>query len=105
MYDKECKTCGYRLSSYLRSGYLNCPDCYRSFEKEIADTLTEIQGATVHKGKRPKLSSTDKELLSDYHRYLKEKEVAGLEGRFKDMSKINSYLTQLSEELKRRGLL
>ena len=63
LYDKECKTCGYRLSSYLKSGYLNCPDCYASFEKEIAETLVEIQGATVHKGKRPRLSSAEKELF------------------------------------------
>lgn len=105
IYDKECKTCGYRLSSYYKTGYLNCPDCYRTFENEIAATLKEVQGATVHKGKRPKLSAEEKELLSDYYRYQKEKELAGLDGRFKDMNKINLYLAQLSEELKRRGLI
>ena len=56
-------------------------------------------------GKKPKLTRLDRELLSDYQTYLKEKEKAGLEGRFSDMAKINKIITELSEELKRRGLL
>ena len=56
-------------------------------------------------GKKPKLSKLDRELLSDYQTYLKEKEKAGIDGRFSDMAKLNKLITDLSEELKRRGLM
>lgn len=105
MYDRVCKTCGYRLSAYYKTGYLNCPDCYREFESEISATVKDVQGSNVHKGKKPALSGVEKELLADYHRYLKEKEIAGMEGRFSDMSKLSSLISQISEELKRRGLI
>ena len=56
-------------------------------------------------GKKPKLSKLDRELLSDYQTYLKQKEKAGIDGRFSDMAKLNKLITDLSEELKRRGLM
>ena len=56
-------------------------------------------------GKKPKLTRIDRELLSDYQNYLKEEEIAGIEGRFKDMAKLNKIIEELSEELNRRGLL
>lgn len=104
-YDKQCKTCGYRLSSYYKTGYLNCPDCYREFEAEISATVGDIQGGNRHKGKKPALTGIERELISDYYGYLKAKEKAGLEGNFAEMSKLNSLISQISEELKRRGLL
>lgn len=105
MYDRACKTCGYRLSAFYKTGYLNCPDCYREFEAEISASVKEVQGANTHKGKAPAVTGIERELLSDYRKYLKEKEIAGLEGRFSDMKKLSSLISQISEELKRRGLL
>lgn len=105
MYDKVCPTCGMRLSAYYKTGYLGCPDCYKAFETEIAVSLIKIQGDNVHKGKKPLYTSEEKELLNTYKRYIKEKERAGLEKRFKDMAKLTDYINQLGEELKRRGLI
>ena len=105
MYDRSCKTCGYRLSAFYKTGYLNCPDCYREFETEISAAVKDVQGASSHKGKKPAVTGLERELLADYHRYIKEKEIAGLEGRFSDMKKLSSLISQIAEELKRRGLL
>lgn len=105
MYDKVCSTCGRRLSSFMKTAMLGCPDCYTEFETQILSALKNVQGKTFHVGKKPKLDSVARELLSDYHRLLEEKEKAGKESRFSDMAKINRYLTDIADELKRRGLL
>jgi protein arginine kinase activator len=105
MYEKLCPKCGNRLSSFYKTGYLGCPHCYEEFNSEITATLRKFQGGTSHVGKKPKLTRIDRELLSDYQNYLKEKEIAGIEGRFKDMAKLNKIIEELSEELNRRGLL
>lgn len=105
MYEKICPKCGRRLSSFMKTAMLGCPDCYREFEPQIVSVLNNIQGKTFHVGKKPKFDTLEKELLRDYQRLLEEKEKAGLEGRFTDMAKINRYLSDIQDELKRRGLL
>ena len=105
MYDKVCKSCGARLSDYLETGYLGCPECYRAFENEIAYSLKQIQGSIENNGKRPSASSVDKELLFEYKRLLSERESAGLKGDFDEMARLSSEIADLSRELKNRGLL
>lgn len=104
MYDKVCEKCGTRLSSYYQTGMLGCPECYNAFRVEILSTLKDIQNSTEHTGK--KLShGLDKELLDEYKRLLKEKELAIMEGRFTDLREISANLFDLTEELKKRGLI
>ncbi len=105
MYEKECKTCGFMLSQFYKTGYLGCPDCYKYFKAEITPTIQKIQGSIYYSGKRPTLSFEDRELLNEYNAYILEKDKAGLERRFGDMEKINRILVDLSQELKRRGLI
>ena len=105
MYEKICSNCGRRLSSFMKTAMLGCPDCYTQFEPQIISALKNVQGKTFHVGKKPKFDTVEKELLRDYQRLLEEKEKAGLEGRFSDMAKINRYLSDIQEELKRRGIL
>ena len=105
MYDKICSSCGTHLSQFVKTGMLGCPDCYNHFEKEVLSALKNIQGRTFHVGKQPKFDSVEKELLRDYQHFLAEKEKAGIEGRFSDMAKINKYLNDITDELKRRGIL
>lgn len=105
MYDKVCKSCGTYLSTFYSTGMLGCPNCYKAFEKEITSTLYRVQGGTYHAGKRPSVSSLEKELLSEYKRLIKEKERATIEGRFSDIRELAEQILSLSEELKRRGIL
>ncbi len=104
MYDKYCKKCKTTLSSFYATSMLGCPECYKAFESEIDFALKKIQGRTFHAGKTPKVSKLDRELLLEYERLLDEKQKAGLEGRFTDMHKIAEELSELNEELKKRGL-
>ncbi len=105
MYDKQCKTCKYKLSEFYKTGYLNCPDCYKSFREDLAKVIVKVQNNLTHRGKIPALSFEERELLNDYDMYLKAKDKALKEGNFKDVDKINRILFELAEELTRRGLM
>ncbi len=104
MYDKVCSNCNYKLSYFYRTGMLGCPKCYEAFEKEILNSIKDIQGGSRHKGKGPSMG-VDKELLAEYKRLLAEKELAVMEGRFSDVKEISLSLFELSEELKKKGLI
>lgn len=105
MYEKVCVKCGTTLSSFYATGMLGCPHCYKEFEKEIIPALKKIQGRVFHAGKTPKISSVDRELLSEYERLLKEKEQATFNGEFDKMRSLTIEINQLVSELKERGLI
>ena len=105
MFDKVCFNCGTKLSEFYRTYMLGCPDCYKAFEEEILATLKKTQGKTYHTGKMPKITAVDKRLLEEYNHLLKEKEIAGMESRFKDMAILSTRIEILKEELLRRDLL
>ena len=105
MYDKICQTCGTRLSRFLETGMLNCPDCYKYFSNEVLEVVDKIHGSTLHKGKQPRIAKNDKLLMERYRFLISEKEKAGLESRFTDMVKLSKEINVLYEQLKDRGLL
>lgn len=104
MYDKVCRKCGTRLSDFYNTGMLGCPDCYKSFGQEIFVALKKIQGATNHVGKKPRISSIDRELLNEYQELLKAKEKAVIEQEFQTVAELTRELQVLQRELKERGL-
>lgn len=101
---KYCPSCGTTLNYFLKTGYLGCPDCYENFKQEVESGILKIHGSIIHVGKKPKISTIDRELLNEYKRLMAEKEIAGIEGRFSDMTEINRDLNELIKELTRRGL-
>ncbi|MBO5927853.1 MAG: hypothetical protein J6Q32_03275 [Clostridia bacterium] len=105
MQTKFCNTCKTSLQFFLKTGYLGCPDCYKSFQREIESGIVKIQGSAFHVGKRPRISDENKMLLKEYQRLLSEKEMAGIEGRFNDMAEIAESLRNLLSELMKRGLM
>ncbi len=105
MLDKVCKNCGKRLSDFYSTGMLGCPVCYLAFEMEITNSVSGFNKNYNHKGKSPKFNNLDKELLREYNALLKEREKAGLEGRFNDMKELSEQIYDLNEEIKRRGLI
>ncbi len=105
MYDKICPECGYRLSEFYRTSMLGCPVCYQAFRREMDVALKKVQGKVLHAGKTPQGTKLDRELLFEYERLIKEKERAGIEGRFKDMTMLTKDILELAEELKKRGII
>lgn len=104
MYEKICKACGTRLSTFYQTFMLGCPECYRAFRQEILVSAKKVHGSTVHTGKVPKTESVDKELLMEYEMLIKEREDAILKGQFSRAKELAESIVELGEELKKRGL-
>lgn len=105
MTEKTCPKCKTTLSEFYSTGMFGCPFCYKAFESELPRVLKKVQGAERHVGKSPKVSGVDRQLVSEYERLKKEKEIAGIEGRFSDMAEITAEIFDLKAELEERGLL
>lgn len=106
MPEKYCKYCKTTLSAFYATGMLGCPNCYRAFEKELSPVLYKLQGTDRHEtGAAPKIRGIDKELLTEYERLKKERELAGIEGRFSDMAEFTHDIFDIKTELEKRGLL
>ncbi len=105
MYDKICRRCGTRLNDFYNTSMLGCENCYKEFAPEIEIALKKMQGKTFHVGKTTSAFAEDKDLLKEYRDALARKERAGLEGRFNDMADLSVLIAEMSEELKRRGLI
>ena len=50
--DSACGNCHLRFSEFQEKGRLGCPECYGAFEQEFDDLLTQVHGASLHKGKQ-----------------------------------------------------
>lgn len=106
MPDKYCRYCKTTLSDFYATGMLGCPYCYRTFEKELSSVLIKLQGTDRHgAGAAPKIRGIDKDLLMEYDRLKREKELAGIDGRFSDMAEISEEIFEIKTELENRGLL
>lgn len=105
MYDKMCANCKTMLSEFYDTGMLGCPECYTAFWGELLSAIKKVQGSTVHKGKKPTVDGLNKELLVEYASLLSQKEKAIIDGNFKDANEISKMLVDLTDELKKRGLL
>lgn len=57
----QCASCGLRYLEFRESGYLGCPDCYKSFRAPLADVLKHIHGVAAHGGKAPPAAKADKD--------------------------------------------
>lgn len=50
--------CGTSFAEIAESGYVNCKECYITFEKELEPIILNLHGNNLHKGKR-KLSKLE----------------------------------------------
>jgi len=49
----KCQTCGWSFRQYRQTMLLGCGDCYRAFEKQLAEDLRRYHGTVRHHGKQP----------------------------------------------------
>ncbi len=50
---KKCNGCGSSFSEICECGKVGCPECYRTFGEELAQTLRSVHGTTTHTGAVP----------------------------------------------------
>lgn len=53
----KCETCGATFADIASCGLIGCPDCYKTFSKQLTPTLRRIHGNTGHIGKIPSSSA------------------------------------------------
>ena len=63
---QKCLNCGQSYDEFLKTGILGCPECYDAFSDRLDKILKNIQGHTVHTGRKPlnigkKLENDNKE--------------------------------------------
>lgn len=51
--EKTCPVCGASLRHFSKDGKVGCPECYRTFAKELEGTIHSIHGALTHVGRAP----------------------------------------------------
>ena len=49
----SCPSCGFRWEDFERTHRIGCPQCYEAHTQEILPTLSRIQPAVEHTGRRP----------------------------------------------------
>lgn len=72
---KTCPTCGTSFREIEESGLVGCPDCYKTFQKELEYSIGASQGTTEHKGTLParqRARRKREEELQDLRRKLDE---------------------------------
>lgn len=50
--DRDCPSCGKKLSAFRAGGRLGCPSCYEAFRQEVDALLIQMHGACLYRGKR-----------------------------------------------------
>ncbi len=53
----KCNTCGATFADIAGCGLIGCPDCYKTFNKQLTSTLKRIHGSSGHIGKIPSSSA------------------------------------------------
>lgn len=56
-FEKTCSGCGTKLSHIVESGLIGCPDCYKTFNKELSGAIRRLHGRTNYRGKIPQTSA------------------------------------------------
>ena len=92
--NKVCPTCGCTAESYLKTGFLGCPDCYKAFEPLIMRSVAKIQKDTKHTGRSPEKSAVSPE-EAKYNELLKKREEAVAVEDFQLAARINEEMKKL----------
>lgn len=98
-----CPTCKTSYDEFIKNSRFGCADCYSVFGPLMEESLKQLQGSTVHTGKRPKhqkISYKAPELKAegdaagtgeDGGRY--EEEIMELDARLKEALQFEDYET------------
>lgn len=86
--DLKCKTCGYMLEDYSRTGLLGCPDCYETFGDSLDDIFYKIHGKNRHVEIPEKLKRKSRGTSDEENKKYRIKE---LKSKIKDLIEEENY--------------
>ena len=63
---EQCKTCGYTLEDYSKTGMFGCEDCYKTFEETLDELFLKFHGKNRHiKIGKKKIESKENNTLKE----------------------------------------
>ena len=63
--DSVCKNCGLSWNEIRERGELGCEECYQAFRPQLIRSLKQVQGSTVHTGKKPRKKKRTESVHAD----------------------------------------
>lgn len=70
-----CPACGLSLRKFQKEGRLGCPECYRTFAREVQTVLKSLHDASAHRGRIPRSFRRDpdpEEILASLRKRLSD---------------------------------
>lgn len=94
--EKICPTCDLKFIDFEKSGFLGCPDCYKTFKEELRPILLNLHGNVKHIGKKKGEKFTIETFFeSELKKLKRELEYAIEEERYEDAAKIRDKINEL----------
>jgi|YelNatPaOPRAMG01_1025707.scaffolds.fasta_scaffold04720_9 protein arginine kinase activator len=94
--EKSCSICGLKFKDFEKSGFLGCPNCYKTFKEELRPILLNLHGNVKHIGKKKGEKFTLETFFeSELKRLKRELEYAIEEERYEDAAKIRDKINEL----------
>lgn len=92
-----CPVCGTSYEDFVSDSCFGCADCYGVFDLLIHDNITQLQGSSSHKGKKPGNQETVSTILKEgemeSESLSRDEEIEILELRLKEALKQEDYET------------
>lgn len=95
---KKCSLCGATFADLVSEGKAGCPECYKVFADELADTINNIHGTTVHNGNAPSRFRHDREKKKKIKNLQDELKKAVHEEQYERAAEIRDELKALKNE-------
>lgn len=102
----KCEKCGMTYDDFINSGKFGCENCYTVFSKRLDGVLKNIQGDSIHTGRKGKKSKktfeeneeiTDKKNEPKIEKLRKDLNLAIKEERYEDAAKIRDKMKEMGK--------
>ncbi|BBF45316.1 nucleotide excision repair protein, with UvrB/UvrC motif [Lachnospiraceae bacterium KM106-2] len=97
-----CSNCKMTYDEFIQGGKFGCSQCYQTFSKQLDKSITRLQGAQAHVGKRPNgfVSHTDQIIrkLSEIDRLELKLQDAVEKEEFEEAAKLRDQIRELKKK-------
>lgn len=96
-FEKTCPTCKTSLKDVIDGKSLGCEDCYKEFKEYINGFLLNLNSASIHKGKIPKVGGKEPIVKKEEIQILNKLSVAIALEEYEEAAKLRDELNSLRE--------
>ncbi len=95
---QSCPVCGITFYQFRNQGRLGCPHDYVAFDNELEPLISNIHGATQHKGKRPRHLPASGEQRTELIKLRREMKEAVEREDYERASQLRDEIRRLEDE-------